>query len=132
MDGSGLVTVPSVYPVAETVERLKAALAAHGVAVFACIDHSAGAALAGLTLRPSVLLIFGNAKAGTALMQAAQTLGIDLPLRALVWQDADGGTRLSTVYPGTLAARHGLDPAAVPTVAAMTALLAVVTKEATT
>jgi uncharacterized protein (DUF302 family) len=132
MDASGLVTVPSAHPPAETVGRLMAALAARGVTVFACIDHAAGAAEAGMALRPTTLLVFGNPQAGTPLMQATQTIGIDLPLRALVWQDAEGVTRLSIIYPGTLAARHGLDPAAVPSVAAMTALLAAVSKEATT
>jgi uncharacterized protein (DUF302 family) len=76
--------------------------------VFARIDHGAGAASAGLPLRPTQLLIFGNAKGGTPLMQEQQTIGIDLPLKALAWQDAAGKTWLSFNEPAWLAARHGL------------------------
>ena len=71
-------------------------------------DHAAGAAEVGLPLRPTELLIFGNAKGGTPLMQSAQTIGVDLPLKALVWQDASGNTWLSYNDPGWLAKRHGL------------------------
>src|SRR4051794_39663569 len=76
--------------------------------VFARIDHATGAAAVGLSLRPTELLIFGNAKGGTPLMQSAQTMGIDLPLKALVWQDPSGSTWLSYNDPGWLAKRHGL------------------------
>jgi uncharacterized protein (DUF302 family) len=76
--------------------------------VFARIDHAAGAAEAGLSLRPTDLLIFGNARGGTPLMQAAQTMGLDLPLKVLVWQDAAGATWLSWNDPQWLARRHGL------------------------
>src|SRR6266508_3523282 len=82
MAADGLTTTPSAYR-------------AKGMAVFARIDHAAGAAQAGLALRPTEVLIFGNAKAGTPLMQASQTIGIDLPLKALVWQDASGKVWLS-------------------------------------
>ena len=77
--------------------------------VFAHIDHAAGATAAGLALNPTDLLIFGNAKGGTPLMQAVQTIGIDLPLKILVWQDAAGQTWLSYNDPHWLAKRHGID-----------------------
>jgi uncharacterized protein (DUF302 family) len=79
------------------MERLEAAVKAKGLTSFARIDHAAGAAEAGLSLRPTELLIFGNAKGGTPLMQLDQTVGIDLPLKALVWQDASGNTWLSYI-----------------------------------
>jgi uncharacterized protein (DUF302 family) len=91
--------------------------------VFAHIDHAAGAAAAGLELRPTDLLIFGNARGGTPLMQRVQTTGIDLPLKALVWQDAAGDTWLSYNDPAWLANRHGPGGTADAPVAAMTALL---------
>jgi uncharacterized protein (DUF302 family) len=109
MDIDGLVTVRSRHGARETLDRLEAAVRAHGLTVFARIDHAAGATEAGLTLRPTELLIFGNAKGGTPLMQAAQTIGIDLPLKALVWQDASGNIWLSWNDPLWLARRHGLD-----------------------
>jgi len=90
------------------MNRLEAAVKAKGMTVFARIDHSAGASAVGLSLNPTEVLIFGNAKGGTPLMQAAQTIGIDLPLKALVWQDASGSTWLSYNDPAWLARRHGL------------------------
>ena len=90
------------------MNRLEAAVSAKGLAVFARIDHAAGAAAAGLSLRPTDLLIFGNARGGTPLMQANQSIGIDLPLKVLVWQDASGATWLSYNDPRWLAQRHGL------------------------
>ncbi|MDR3464826.1 MAG: DUF302 domain-containing protein [Xanthobacteraceae bacterium] len=130
MDPAGVVTKPSGAGPAETLERLDAAIRARGMTVFARIDHAAGAREAGLSLRPTTVVIFGNAVAGTPLMQAAQTIGIDLPLRGLVWQDAAGATFVSFNDPAWLAARHGLDPAAKPQVAAMTAALHAVTDAA--
>jgi uncharacterized protein (DUF302 family) len=85
-----LVTLPSAHGATEAVERLKALLAQKGIEVFAQIDHAAGARQAGLPLRATQVLIFGNAKAGTPLMQGRQTVGLDLPLRALVWEDENG------------------------------------------
>ena len=76
--------------------------------VFARIDHAAGAAEVGLTLRPTELIIFGNARGGTPLMQSVQTVGIDLPLKALVWQDAVGKTWISYDEPNWIAQRHGV------------------------
>ena len=84
----GLTTIRSSHGPKDTMNRLEAVVKAKGLTVFARIDHAAGAAEAGLPLRPTELLIFGNAKGGTPLMQSAQTIGIDLPLKALVWQDA--------------------------------------------
>ena len=90
------------------MNRFEAAVRAKGMTVFARIDHAAGAAAAGLSLRPTDLLIFGNARGGTPLMQANQTIGIDLPLKVLVWQDASGDTWLSYNDPGWLSKRHSL------------------------
>jgi uncharacterized protein (DUF302 family) len=115
----GLVTVPSSYSVDDTISRFEAALQAKGVTLFAKIDHGAGAVEAGMTLRPTFLLIFGNARAGTPLMQANQRIGIDLPLKALVWQDADEKVWLSYNDPAWLAARHRLGGAAAEAVAAL-------------
>ena len=104
----GLTTIKSNHPPEATMSRLEAAIKAKGLTVFARIDHAEGASAAGLSLRPTELLIFGNAKGGTPLMQAVQTIGIDLPLKALVWQDASGETWLSLNDPAWLAARHGV------------------------
>jgi uncharacterized protein (DUF302 family) len=90
MAADGLITIPSSNSVKATLDRLESEVKARGIAVFARIDHAAGATRAGLALRPTELLIFGNAIAGTPLMQAAQTIGIDLPLKALAWEDASG------------------------------------------
>ena len=102
----GLTTIKSSHSPQQTMNRLAAAVEAKGLTVFARIDHAGGATAAGLSLRPTELLIFGNAKGGTPLMQAVQTIGIDLPLKALVWQDASGETWLSWNDPAWLAARH--------------------------
>jgi uncharacterized protein (DUF302 family) len=85
-----LVTLPSAYGATVTVERLKSLLSEKMIHVFADIDHAAGAHQVGLSLRPTRLLIFGNPQAGTPLMQSQQTIGLDLPLRILVWEDAVG------------------------------------------
>src|SRR3984893_5453805 len=108
MAADGLTTIASHHGPKETMDRLEAEIKAKGMTVFARIDHAAGAAQAGMPLRPTEVLIFGNAKAGTPLMQANQTIGIDLPLKALVWQDASGKTWLSYNDPAWLAKRHGL------------------------
>ena len=91
--------------------------------VFARIDHAAGAAEAGLELTPTELIIFGNARAGTPLMQANPTMGIDLPLKALVWQDAAGKTWLSYDQPAWLAQRHGIANQTAPILERMEAML---------
>jgi uncharacterized protein (DUF302 family) len=104
----GLTTIVSRFGPKETMDRLEAEIRAKGMTVFARIDHAAGAAEAGLELRPTELIIFGNARGGTPLMQASQTAGIDLPLKALVWQDTAGKTWLSYNEPSWIAQRHGL------------------------
>jgi uncharacterized protein (DUF302 family) len=88
MAADGLITMPSSFGSKETMDRLEAEIRARGLTVFARIDHAAGAAEVGLPLRPSEVFIFGNARGGTPLMQADQTIGIDLPLKALVYEDA--------------------------------------------
>src|SRR5271170_5455991 len=90
MTESGLMALPSARDAKETMDRLAAEVTSKGMTVFARIDHAAGAKEAGMPLRPTALLIFGNAGGGTPLMQANQTIGIDLPLKALVWEDASG------------------------------------------
>ena len=108
MAADGLITVQSSYGPKETMERLEAEVKAKGLTVFAHVDHAAGAVAAGLPLQPTDLLIFGNARGGTPLMRAAQTIGIDLPLKALAFEDAAGKVWLTYNDPAWLAARHGL------------------------
>lgn len=102
----GLTTIPSNFAPSETMDRLETEIKAHGMTVFARINHAALAAEAELALRPTEVIVFGNPRAGTPLMQANQTIGIDLPLKALVWQDAAGKTWLSFNEPDWLAKRH--------------------------
>ena len=102
-----------------------------GMRVFARINHAAGAAAAGLSLRPTEVLIFGNAKAGTPLMQSVQTIGIDLPLKALVFEDADGKVWLAYNDPHWIAQRHKLGGDTDAAVKAMAAALDAVTSRAT-
>ena len=103
----GLITVTSPHSAAQTMTRLEALVKERGLNVFARIDHAAGAAKVGKNLRPTELLIFGNPQGGTPLMECAQTAGIDLPLKALVWQDEAGKVQLSYNDPAFLATRHG-------------------------
>jgi uncharacterized protein (DUF302 family) len=131
MAADGLITIRSGYGPEETMNRFEAEVQAKGMTVFAHIDHAAGAAAVGLALRPTDLLIFGNAKGGTPLMQAIQGIGIDLPLKALVWQDASGTTWLSYNDPAWLAQRHCLDDGARATVNAMTQALHAIASKAT-
>lgn len=127
----GLTTLPSAFDARETMDRLEAELRSRGVSIFDRIDHAAGAAQAGLALRPTELLIFGSPKAGTPLMQANQSVGIDLPLKALVWKDASGKVWLSYNDPSWVARRHGLDAASTPTTQAMSASLSAAARNAT-
>ena len=103
----GLIDKPSNYSVDETVARLQNILQAKGVTLFAFVDHSGEAAKAGMQMRPTKLLIFGSPKAGTPLMLAAPSVAIDLPLKILVWEDAQGKTWLSYNSPEYLRERHG-------------------------
>ena len=131
MAADGLISLSSSHGPKDTMDRLAAEITARGMTVFARVDHAAGAAEAGLPLRPTELLIFGNAKGGTPLMQSDQTIGIDLPLKALVWQDASGRTWLSYNDPSWLAKRHGLGAEVDPAVKAMAAALNAVATKAT-
>jgi len=127
----GLVTIASKHTVSETIDLLERTLKAKDITVFARIDHSAGAASAAMTLRPTELLIFGNPRGGTPLMQSNQTVGIDLPLKVLVWQDTGGQVWLTYSDPTWLAWRHHLSSATDANVGALKLLLETVTKSAT-
>ena len=130
MAAEGLTTIKSHFGPKDTMNRLEAEVKARGLTVFAHIPHAAGAAAAGVPLRPNDLLIFGNAKVGTPLMQSAPTIGIDLPLKVLVWQDAEGSTWLSYNDPAWLARRHELGSDAEATVKTLAGVLAAVTAAA--
>src|ERR1700724_4586797 len=130
MAAQGLTTIPSSFGPQDTMDRLEAAVKAKGMTVFARIDHAGGAAAAGLSLRPTAVLIFGNAKGGTPLMQSVQTIGIDLPLKALVWQDTSGDTWPSYNDPDWLAERHGLGGETEAALGMMTGALAAFAKAA--
>jgi uncharacterized protein (DUF302 family) len=119
MSEDGLITIASHHSVKETMDRLEAGLMGQGVTIFARIDHAGGAVEAGLELRPTELIVFGNPKAGTPLMQAKQTIGLDLPLRMLGWQDADGRAWLTYNDMAWLAKRHGLGSEAASAVASI-------------
>jgi uncharacterized protein (DUF302 family) len=126
----GLTTIASDFGPKETMDRLEAEVRAKGMEVFARVDHAAGARQAGMDLRPTELLIFGAAKGGTPLMQASQTMGIDLPLKALVWEDESGRTWISTNDPIWLAQRHGVEAKAGGVPRALSGMLAALTKDA--
>jgi uncharacterized protein (DUF302 family) len=130
MAADGLMSMRSTNGPKETMNRLETEVKAKGMTVFARIDHAAGAAAVGLRLRPTEVLIFGNAKGGTLLMQAAQTIGIDLPLKALVWQDGSGDTWLSYNDPSWFAKRHGLGREVEATIDAMTGALEAIARAA--
>ena len=132
MAADGLITLRSSRGPKETMNRLETEVKAKGLTVFSRIDHSAGAAEVKLSLRPTELMIFGNARGGTPLMQSVQTIGIDLPLKALVWQDASGNTWLSYNDLNWLAKRHGLGHEGDATVKALAAALDAMAKTATT
>ncbi len=102
----GMVNVKSAHPVAKTADRLENLLESKGMTVFARINHADGAARVGKTLRPTELVIFGNPKVGTPLMLCSQSIAIDLPQKALIWQDANGEVWLSYNDPAFLQLRH--------------------------
>ena len=131
MSENGLTTLPSIHSAKETMNRLEADVKAKGLTAFARIDHAAGAKEAGMPLRPTELLIFGNAKGGTPLMQALQTTGIDLPLKALVYEDAAGKVWLSYNEPAWIAARHGNAASVSEVTGRLAAVLAALAKAAT-
>jgi len=105
-NSQGIQHIASPYAVAETVCRLEAVLAAKGIPVLGKVNHAAGAIAAGLSMRPTEVLIFGNAKAGTPIMLAAPSAALDLPLKALVWEDSAGAVWVSYNTPEYLQQRH--------------------------
>ena len=107
----------------ETLQRLRLLLEEKKIMIFALVDHSGEAAKAGLAMRPTKLLIFGDPKGGTPLMQAAPTVAIDLPLKALVWEDLEGKVRLTYNDPGYLQQRHNVPLELVPNIAGVNGLL---------
>jgi uncharacterized protein (DUF302 family) len=118
----GMVHLRSARSVPETLARLKELVQARGISVVAEIDHSGAAAQVGLTMRPTELLIFGNAKAGTPLMIACPTLALDLPLKALIWQDSEGQAWLSFNSPAYLQQRHGIPAELMPNISGIQGL----------
>jgi len=131
MPPNGLVSMQSRSAAQETIDRLLSALNKRRLTIFARVDHAAGAASAGLPLRPTELVIFGNPQGGTTLMQDQQAAGIDLPLKALVWEDSDGKTWLTYNDPNWIALRHSLGAISAQAVKAMAGLLSSIAQEAT-
>jgi len=121
MAGNGLISIESRFGVAETIDRLVATVTGGGLRVFARIDHAAGAREIGAPLRPTELLVFGHPKGGTPLMQDHQLAGIDLPIKALAWEDEQGKVWLSYSDAQWLAERHDLGDASRDAVAAIAA-----------
>jgi len=126
----GLVTVQSQHGPVGTLTRLENSIASRGLTIFARIDHAAGAKDVGMDLRPTQVVIFGSPKSGTPLMQMSETIGIDLPLKMLIRQEANGQTILAYDDPAWLASRHGLAAAAGPIVEKMQAAMAAIAGEA--
>lgn len=120
----GLVTLASPHAVGKTLDRLEAVLSARGATVFARIDHAAAAAGAGLSMRPTQVLIFGNPRIGTPVMRAAQTVAIDLPFKALAWEDETGHVWLSHNSAAYLAQRHHIAAEDVAALSAVAKVLA--------
>ena len=108
--GTEIIDIPSHHSVDETVEKLEGILQAKGVTLFALVDHSGEAEKVGMKMRPTKLLIFGSPKAGTPVMLAAPTSAIDLPLKILIWEDAQGRVWVSYNSPVYLQRRHGVPP----------------------
>src|SRR5580658_2541326 len=124
MENNGLIEAASSYSVDETVQRLKSVLAQRGLQVFALVDHSGEAEKVGMKMRPTKVLIFGSPKGGTPVMLAAPTVAIDLPLKALVSEDADGKVWVSYNSPEYLQQRHGIPDNLVKNIAGVGALVA--------
>ena len=120
---NGLIHLRSPYSVPETLKRLQSVLQAKNLDVFARVDHSGEAEKVGLKMRPTQLIVFGSPKAGTPLMVASPTLAIDLPLKALAWEDADGQVWLSYNSPEYLKQRHNVPDELVKNIAGVGALL---------
>jgi uncharacterized protein (DUF302 family) len=130
MNGTGIITIPSGNGMTDTVNRVEMMVKSKGLTAFTTIDHAAGIKDVGMPLAPTFLLIFGNAKGGTRLMNARQDVGIDLPLNVLVWQDSAGRVWLTDNDPGWIAKRHGLGHEVDPNVEAVRDALATITTEA--
>lgn len=124
MEANGLLSAASTYSVDDTVKRLEAVFAQKGLQVFALVDHSGEAEKVGLKMRPTKLVIFGSPKAGTPVMLAAPTIAIDLPLKALVWQDEGGKVWVSYNSPEYLQQRHGVPEELVKNIAGVGPLVA--------
>jgi uncharacterized protein (DUF302 family) len=122
--GKGIINTLSNHSVDQTVEKLKGILAAKGVALFALVDHSGEAEKVGMKMPPTKLLIFGSPKAGTPLMLAAPSIAIDLPLKILVSEDAQGKVRISYNSPTYLQERHGFPPELLQNIAVVETLAA--------
>jgi uncharacterized protein (DUF302 family) len=120
---NGLVSIPSRYPVSETIKKLRVAIESHGMIIFALVDHSGEAEKVGLRLRPTQLLIFGSPKGGTPLMQASPTLAIDLPLKALAWEDDSSKVWVTYNAPEFLQQRHNIPADLVKNIAGAGGLL---------
>lgn len=120
----GITDKPSNHSVDQTVDKFKNILQAKGVALFALVDHSGEAGKVGMKMRPTKLLIFGNPKAGTPLMLAAPSSAIDLPLKILIWEDAQGKVWVSYNSPAYLQERHGLPPELLQNIAVVETLAA--------
>ena len=131
MDDPGLVSLESAFSVSATIDRLVGAVGAAGLLVFARIDHAQGAADVGAVLRPTELLVFGHPRGGTPLMQERQTAGIDLPIKALAWEDENGRVWLTYNTGAWISARHGLGEQSSAAVAAIDAGLAKLATSAT-
>jgi len=120
--GNGIIDKPTSHSVDETVEKLKGMLRDKGVTLFALIDHSGEAEKVGIKMRPTKLLIFGSPKAGTPLMLAAPSSAIDLPLKILIWEDAQGKVWVSYNSPAYLQERHNLPQQLLPNIGAVETL----------
>ena len=120
---NGVVNVASDHSVSESIDRLESIVNSKQLTVFARIDFSGDAAKAGLTMPPTRMLIFGSPKAGTPLMLAAPSVALDLPLKALAWQDASGQVWLSYNAPEYLQSRHGVPDALLPNIAGIKVLV---------
>ena len=119
---SGLIDIRSSHSMDETVEKLKGILQEKGIALFALVDHSGAAIKAGMKMRPTKLLIFGNPKAGTPVMLAAPSSAIDLPLKILIWEDAQGKVWVTYNSLAYLQERHNLSPEILPNINVIEAL----------
>jgi uncharacterized protein (DUF302 family) len=126
---NGMLHLESAHSLPETIQRLEEALAARKIPIVARVDHAKAAAEVGLQMRPTLLFIFGNAKAGTPLMIESPTLALDLPLKALIWQDTDEKIWVSYNTPEYLAQRHNVPPALLPNIAGIRAIVEEVVKK---